>query len=136
MPGVIANPNCLYSCAHRHLTLIMRMLSKVTRLLFIILASQFNLLANTSPLQPAMLKCENIQNPLGIDSYHPRLSWQFTASGKGQFQSAYEIILSDNKSSIDQNKGNLWSSGKVVSIQNKQIGLNEIELKPFTRYYW
>ena len=112
------------------------MLSKVTRLLFIILASQFNLRANTSPLQPAMLKCENIQNPLGMDSYHPRLSWQLTASGKGQFQSAYEIILSDNKSSIDQNKGNLWLSGKVVSIQNKQIGLNEIELKPFTRYYW
>lgn len=89
-----------------------------------------------SQVQPTKLTCEYIENPLGIDVKSPRLSWNFTASERHQFQSAYEIIVSDNPKDIQQNKGNIWQSGKVNSSQNLHIQYIGIALQPFTKYYW
>src|SRR6478736_4115705 len=114
----------------------MAVCAKSSTLLFIFLLSQFYLFAQGSPLQPATLKCERIQNPLGIDNKNPLLSWQFTATARDQIQSAYEIIVSDSKESIDNKKGNIWSSGKITGSQHRQIEMKGIDLKSFTRYYW
>jgi alpha-L-rhamnosidase len=89
-----------------------------------------------SQLQPTKLTCEYIENPLSIDIKFPRLSWNFTASERNQFQSAYEIIVSDNAKDIQQNKGNVWQSGKVNTSQNLHIQYIGAALKPFTKYYW
>ncbi len=89
-----------------------------------------------SAINPENLTCEYIQNPLGIDIRKPRLSWNFTATGKNQFQSAYEIILSDNEKDIQQLKGTTWSTGKMNSSQSIHIEYSGDELKSFTRYYW
>ena len=53
-------------------------------------------------LQPVALTCEYIENPLGIDTKTPRLSWNFTSNERNQFQSAYEIIVSDNIKDISK----------------------------------
>ena len=89
-----------------------------------------------SQIQPAKLTCEYIENPLGIDVKSPRLSWNFTATERNQFQSAYEIIVSDNVKDIQQNKGNTWQTGKVNSSQNLHIPYVGATLQPFTTYYW
>lgn len=89
-----------------------------------------------SPLQPATLSCEYMQNPLGIDTKQPRLAWTFTSSQRNQMQSAYELIVSDNIKDIQQEKGNSWSTGKVISDENIQIEYAGTALKSFTRYYW
>lgn len=90
----------------------------------------------TSPLQPLQLTCEYIQNPLGIEEKKPRLSWTLQATKRGQLQSAYELIVSDNLHALQQGKGNKWESGKVSSAQNILVEYNGTPLTSFTRYYW
>lgn len=89
-----------------------------------------------SPLQPVALTCEYIENPLGIDIQSPRLSWNFTSNERNQFQSAYEIIVSDNMKDISKEMGNVWATGKVVSPENIQIPCAGKPLQSFVRYYW
>src|SRR6478735_8671783 len=90
----------------------------------------------SSPLQPATLSCEYVINPLGIDVASPRLSWTFSGNARDQYQSAYELIISDNLKDIQQSKGNVWSTGKVSSKQNIQVEYAGVALKSFTKYYW
>jgi alpha-L-rhamnosidase len=46
------------------------------------------------------------------------------------------LLVSNNLQSIQQQKGNVWTTGKVVSDKNIQVLFNGILLRPFTRYYW
>jgi alpha-L-rhamnosidase len=89
-----------------------------------------------SPLQPATLTCEYIENPLGIDTKVPRLSWNFTSTERNQLQSAYEIIVSDNIQNINKGIGNSWTTGKIASSENIQVTYAGNALQSFTRYYW
>src|SRR5450755_4297325 len=88
-----------------------------------------------SPLQPSGFLCEYTENPLGIDVLSPRFSWTFKAEKRNQFQSGYEIIVSDNLPDIMLEKGNVWASGKILSAQNSNIEFEGQKLLPFTRYY-
>jgi len=90
----------------------------------------------TSSLQPTRLSCEYLVNPLGIDVASPRLSWIFSNNGRNQYQSAYELIVSDNLKDVQQNEGNIWSTGKVTSKQNIQVEYAGAALQSFKRYYW
>jgi len=82
------------------------------------------------------LSCEYIENPLGIETSFPRLSWTISGTGRNQSQSAYEILVSDNIKDASQLKGNVWNTGKVISAENIHIQYNGKVLKSFTRYYW
>jgi len=87
-------------------------------------------------VEPARLTCEYIVNPLGIDTSKPRLSWILISKERDQEQASYELIVSDNMEDIQQLKGNVWSTGKVVSSQSLHVIYNGSALKSFTRYYW
>ena len=100
-------------------------------LIFLSLSSQ-----GASPLQIAQTTCEYMENPLGIDVTKPRFSWTFNNTSRNQFQSAYEILVSENLNDLEQNKGNNWSTGKITDTQNIQIEYTGTPLKSFTRYYW
>ncbi|MGH2648634.1 MAG: alpha-L-rhamnosidase N-terminal domain-containing protein, partial [Ginsengibacter sp.] len=89
-----------------------------------------------APLQVAKLTCEYIENPLGIDVQVPRFNWTFNSTKRNQFQSAYEIIVSTNIKDIQQGKGNIWSTGKIISPKNIQVEYTGGALRSFTRYYW
>lgn len=89
-----------------------------------------------SPLQPTLLRCEYLINPLGIDTRSPRLSWNFIATENNQVQSAYEIIVSDNLVDIQEGKANIWSTGKILSSQSIHIEYDGKALQSFTKYYW
>jgi alpha-L-rhamnosidase len=89
-----------------------------------------------SPLQPAGLTCEYLKNPLGIGIKMPRLSWNFIATQRNQFQTAYEIIVSDNEKDFKSGNGNLWTTGKINNTQNIQLVYGGKSLLSFTRYYW
>src|SRR3954454_1908496 len=101
--------------------------------LLIIVASYAGI---ASPLQPVHLTCEYLENPLGIDARQPRFAWNFTATQRNQLQSAYELIVSDNNKDIARQKGNIWTSGKVISDQSIQVMYAGKPLLPFTKYYW
>ena len=90
----------------------------------------------TPLLQPINLTCEYLTNPLGIDILHPRFGWNFTSTERNQFQTAYEVIVSDNIIAVQQGKGNQWETGKITSAENMHIEYGGTALRPFTKYYW
>ncbi len=79
------------------------------------------------------LKCEYLQNPIGIDNETPRLSWQLTSSTNGIAQKAFQIILGTD--SLFMAKSQIWDSGKVDSDKNL-VKYSGPVLQPFTKYFW
>lgn len=59
-----------------------------------------------------------------------------SSASRNQYQLAYEIIVSEKQEEVQNGKGSVWSTGKVVSNQNINIEYKGAALKPFTRYYW
>ena len=43
------------------------------------------------------LRCEYLENPIGVDMQNPGFSWNIISGERGFLQSAYRIIVSDNR---------------------------------------
>jgi alpha-L-rhamnosidase len=80
------------------------------------------------------LRCEYLESPLGIDTEHPRLSWLFSDSRQGAFQTAYRVVVGTDSLQVSTGKGS-WNSGKIKSSDVRVVYSGK-ELQPFTRYYW
>jgi alpha-L-rhamnosidase len=75
------------------------------------------------------LRVENLEKPLGIDTAEPRFSWQITSDKQKVLQTAYQIIVSDNK-------GEVWNTGKVESDQQLWIQYAGKQLQSNTACTW
>ena len=82
------------------------------------------------------LRCEYLDNPLGIDVTEPRLSWIITSQQRGQKQKAYRILVADSQDRLKANEGNVWDSGKVESEQNLHVVYEGKPLQSARRYSW
>ena len=70
------------------------------------------------------LRCESRVEPLGIDALQPRLSWTLhseSRSARGEAQSAYQVLVSSSSKLLDDEKGDLWDSGRIASSESIQI---------------
>lgn len=105
-------------------------------LLFCVFVFSISSLRAVSSLKIHELRCEYLQNPLGIDTKAPRFSWMMNSVKRNQLQSAYEIIVSDKLSALLSVRGNVWSTGKVNANDNIQVEYKGQALQSFTRYYW
>jgi hypothetical protein len=64
------------------------------------------------------LQCDSWQNPIGIDSTNPRLSWQLQttiAGERSQSQTACQVLVATSTNTLAGSQGDLWDSGKVFS---------------------
>jgi len=69
---------------------------------------------------PVDLRCESLQNPLGIGTVSPRLSWRLKAldpDARGQRQTAYRVLVAAREETLAGDQGDLWDTGKVASDQ-------------------
>ena len=82
------------------------------------------------------LQCQYQEYPLGVEDVSPHLSWQFSASHRNVMQSAYRILVADNKALLNENVGNIWDSKKVISGQSIQVMYNGIKLQSGNEYFW
>lgn len=80
-------------------------------------------LVTVADVQPCELLCEYLEQPLGIDIRHPRLSWQLgtTLPKRGQYQIAYQVLVASSKALLESNNGDLWDSGIVHSAESVNI---------------
>lgn len=85
---------------------------------------------------PYDLRCQYVREPLGLDSKYPLFSWVLKHDEMGQFQTAYQVIVSDDPDLIEKGQGNMWDSGVVQSGDTANVVYNGEELKSRTRYYW
>jgi alpha-L-rhamnosidase len=85
---------------------------------------------------PFNLRCESLVNPICIDVKKPRFSWLLEHKERNQSQSAYQIIVSSSKEAIQEEKGNIWDSGKQITNDNYNIAYNGTELQSDRTYFW
>src|SRR5580700_6393591 len=84
----------------------------------------------------AELRCEDLTNPLGIDTTSPRLSWMLHSSRRDQSQTAYQILVASSSRKLADNEGDLWDSGKVVSDQSIQVSYAGTALPSRAECFW
>lgn len=81
------------------------------------------------------LKCEYLENPIGIDEPHPRFTWQMELEKPGSHQTAYELVVGTTETGVALGRGDMWESGEVNSSVIPVLYKGK-ELEPFTRYFW
>jgi alpha-L-rhamnosidase len=83
------------------------------------------------------LRCEMLENPLGIDSRKPRFSWRIFASQERNVQQlSYHILVASTKEQLEKNLGDIWDSGRMDSDRSQWIEYAGKPLKSNTYYYW
>lgn len=89
-------------------------------------------------IQPFDLKCEYLENPLGIDVPKPRLSWKMgtTTSMRGLKQTAYQILVSSSEALLDANRGDLWDSGRINTNESVNIVYEGVPLIAGQKCFW
>jgi alpha-L-rhamnosidase len=75
------------------------------------------------------LRTENQVNPVGLDITSPRFSWVLLSDKRNVKQTAYEIV-------VKQNKNTVWSSGKILSDASIHISYEGKPLQSGNRYTW
>lgn len=81
-------------------------------------------------IQIVNLKVEYATTPMGIDVEKPRFSWQMETEKNGSYQTAYQIIITDEL------QHTVWNSGKNSSDLSLNIPYAGRRLQARTRYHW
>lgn len=86
------------------------------------------------PKEVTSLRCEYMENPLGLDVQKPRFMWNIVSSAACK-QNAYRIQVASSPELLAKGEADTWDSGKKSS--DEQIVYYEgSKLQPHTRYYW
>ncbi len=93
-------------------------------------------LTATASATPVRLRCEYLENPLGIDQAAPRLSWQSDDSSRNWKQAAYEILVATSPAKLTTGQADVWDSGKKTSAESVGIAYAGPALESRHRYYW
>jgi len=108
---------------------------KIIFSLLLLTLSHLICIAAGAPFNVNNLKCEYRENPLGIDVLKPMLLWQTESAEKGWMQSAYEIKVASSESLLNEDKGDIWVSGKISSSESANILYEGKKLISNTQYY-
>jgi alpha-L-rhamnosidase len=82
------------------------------------------------------LKCEYLRNPIGVDILQPRFSWNIFSDSRGVAQSAYRIIIGEQKDALINGKISIWDTGKTPSDKLTNIVYDGTPLESDHTYYW
>lgn len=92
--------------------------------------SLFILLSSCLKTKLSDLQVEYTETPMGMDVQKPRFSWQMLSKERGQRQTAYQIVVTDEA------QQEVWNTGKVESDISLNIPYQGKDLQPTTRYQW
>ena len=89
-------------------------------------------------ITPMALRCEWLEEPQGIGTREPRLSWIVTApdADRGQSQTAYRLLAASEPALLEPGKADLWDSGRVESAETLGIVYGGKPLASGRRVVW
>jgi len=109
------------------MTKLLRRLTQVVAIVFV------GAMASATPVH---LRCEYLQNPLGIDKAAPHLSWQSDNGERNWKQTAYQVLVASNADQLRNGNADIWDSGKTSSAESVGIAYHGPTLESRKRYYW
>src|SRR5215217_1200160 len=71
------------------------------------------------------LRCELLQEPVGIDVLKPGLSWEIHSAQHDVKQTAYHILVASSIDKLTEKDADVWNSGLVnssMSLYNTYTG--------------
>jgi alpha-L-rhamnosidase len=92
--------------------------------------------ASGGTIAPADLLVNGAANPLAIDRDVARFTWRSPTAGRGERQTAYQIIVSSSAQGLDDAKASWWDSGKVDSDTSAAVEYAGRPLPATTRFWW
>lgn len=78
------------------------------------------------------LRCDNKNNPIGIDSKVVKISWQLESSNRNVKQLAYQLQVAKDR----EFKTIVFDSQKVETDQSLYIPINSFSYSRETRYFY
>lgn len=96
----------------------------------------FGLYVGNAQVIVKQLRCEMLENPLGIDATQPRFSWQLESNLQQVEQQSYQILVSSSAQKLKGNEGDMWNSGIVKDGRSLLISYGGIALESGKKYYW
>ncbi len=92
-------------------------------------------------MKASKLTCEYLSEPLGVDSFRPRLGWMLDLEPtekdrRGVVQTAYRILVASSKDNLEKDDGDRWDSGKVASGKSTHVEYGGKALGPRVYYFW
>ena len=82
------------------------------------------------------LRCEGVENPMGIDAAKPQLSWRLESDERGQKQTACQILVASSADKLAHDEGDLWDSGRVGTDQSARLPYAGKALGARAECYW
>ena len=79
---------------------------------------------------------EYLESPIGIDELRPRLSWWLDDERPAEIQTAYHILASRRPETLEEDRGDLWDSGRTESPQSCHIAYGGRPLTSRQRVWW
>ncbi len=92
------------------------------------------ILTSAASASPVRLRCEYLENPLGIDAAAPHLSWQSDNTERNWKQAAYQVLVATSDESLRAGKADIWDSGKINSSESVGVAYHGSTLESRKRY--
>lgn len=86
-------------------------------------------------IQVTGLRCEYMDQALGIDHPFPRFTWRFEGNDPAFEQKRYRILVATSPELLAQGKADVWVSDKIKSPRSLAVYAGD-PLSSHTRYYW
>lgn len=83
---------------------------------------------------PTSLRCEDLENPLGIDAKSPRFSWILTATARNQTQAAGQVLVATTPERLQPGQADVWDSGTRTT--DEPVIYAGPALVSRQRYFW
>jgi alpha-L-rhamnosidase len=88
------------------------------------------------PAPPSELLTEFMTKPPAIDQLQPRFSWMLNHAGRGERQTACQVLVASERGVLDHDRGDVWDSGPTSSAASTAVKYAGPALKRDTRYWW
>ncbi len=89
-----------------------------------------------APLAVTNLRCEYETNPPAVESPQPELSWWLASAERGQRQTAYQVQVASTVERLNQDRADLWDSGKVESETTAHVAYAGRALRSEETVHW
>ncbi|RZK81206.1 MAG: hypothetical protein EOO92_05415 [Pedobacter sp.] len=87
-------------------------------------------------LKVTKLSCENLVNPVAIETQHPTISWQLTSVHLSKTQKAYRILVASSIALLSKNQADYWDTHIVNSSNSTQVTYQGKPLSSRKKLYW
>lgn len=71
-----------------------------------------------------------------ISTHNPQFGWIVPGETNNTIQTAYQILVADNRQKLFADSANLWDSGKVISTRSTNITYTGEPIKPGIVCFW